>query len=114
MAAGQSLDDTQREILAGKQPLGENAALRQIGLSGDFLCSDGAVQITARRSKSMAAGWRARAGAGSASHPAQEPNGEVSDSFFSDCFHPVLSFFLTICCCRGPLADSAAEAASAV
>ena len=45
-AAGQRLEDAQREILAEKQPSGEFATSEQIGQFADFLCSDGASQIT--------------------------------------------------------------------
>ena len=58
MAAGQSLGDAQREILAEKQPPGEIAISIQIGLFANFLCFNGATQITARRSASMAVGSR--------------------------------------------------------
>ena len=52
MAAGQSLEDAQREILAEKQPSGEIASPIQIGLFSSLLCStsllcfNGATQIT--------------------------------------------------------------------
>ncbi len=46
MAAGQSLKDAQREILAEKPPSGEIASPIQIGLFAGLLCSNGATQIT--------------------------------------------------------------------
>lgn len=63
MAAGQSLEDAQREILAEKQPSGEIASPIQIGLFAGLLCSNGATQITGA-ALGIDGGWVARLGQG--------------------------------------------------
>jgi 3-hydroxybutyrate dehydrogenase len=59
MAAGRSLEDVQREILAEKQPSGEFAIVIQIGLFVEFPCSDGAARITGA-ALDIDGGWVAR------------------------------------------------------
>jgi hypothetical protein len=68
MAAGQSLEDAQREILAEKQPSGEIAITIQIGLFADFLCFNGATQITGA-ALGIDGGRVARLGQGPDPHP---------------------------------------------
>jgi 3-hydroxybutyrate dehydrogenase len=58
-AAGQSLDEAQRDMLAEKQPSGEFATPEQIGQLAVFLCSEGAAQITGA-ALNIDGGWLAQ------------------------------------------------------